>query len=157
MVSQRSTWLSVLMVLTVLGNGLPPAFSQTPNQQCNNYTLSINSSLTLEQVVNSSSNNHSLETNCVRIEVYSGRYTLTSQILFPAEVGEIEFVGLENDATVMCAYKDVQLDYTWYFDHLSSVTIRGIHFEKCPRPLRLDTISNVVIQNCSFRYISINL
>ena len=108
----------------------------------------------LEQAVNSVSNNHSSETNYVRIEVDCGRYTLTSQTLFPAEVEEIELVGVESDVTVLCAYKDV---YMWYFDHLSFVTIRGIHFESCSRPLRPDTISYVVIQDCSFRYISITV
>jgi hypothetical protein len=68
-------------------------------------------------------------------------------------VGKIEFVGLESGVYVSCDYDDiVGSNYTWYFDHLFSVTIRGIHFKNCPRPLRLDTVSNVTIQNCSFRY-----
>ena len=148
MVPLVSTWLSVFFWIVVLASSQAQA-----NQWCK-FTLSISSSLTLQQAVTSISNNYSNGSNCVRIEVHSGRHTLTSQILFPAEVGEIELVGLASDVTVFCAYNVEYQNYTWYFDHLSSVTIRGIHFESCPRPLRLDTILNVTIQNCSFRYIA---
>ena len=86
----------------------------------------------------------------------SGQHKLTSQILFPSKVGEIEFSGLDSNVSISCAY-DVESNYTWYFDHLSSVTIRSLHFENCPRPLRLDTILNVTIQYCSFRYTYIGL
>ena len=155
MVSLASTWLSVFtscVICIVTSKRLAQASSQVPtNRQCN-FTLSISSSLTLQQVVTSVSNDHGTGFNCIRIEVHSGIHALTSQILFPAEVGEIEFVGLESDVTVICSYNVGYQNYTWYFDHLSSVTIRGIHFKSCPRPLRLDTISNVTIQNCSFRY-----
>ena len=155
MVSKVSTWLFVFtscVICVVTGNRPGQASSQVQTNQKCNFTLSISSSLTLQQAVTSISNGHDSETNCVRIEVHSGNHTLTSQILFPAEVGEIELVGLETDVTIICAYNVGYQNYTWYFDHLSSVTIRGIHFKSCPRPLRLDTISNVTIQNCSFRY-----
>ena len=152
MASTVSIWLSLITVYvmwTVTGNGLAPVSSQAQGYQQCHYTLSINSSMPLHQAVSSILSKRSTGSGCVRIEVHSGRHALTSQILFPSEVGEIEFVGLESDVYVSCAY-DVRSNYTWYFDHLSSVTISSLHFENCPRPLRLDTITNITIQNCSF-------
>ena len=141
-------WLSLLPVWISFANYPAPVFPHTQAcQQCN-FTLSVNSSMTLQHAIILS--RHSAGSNCVKINVPSGKYNLTSQTLFPPEVGKIEFAGLGSNVNVFCAYT-VESNYTWYFDHLSSVTIRGIHFENCPRPLRLDTISNVTIHNCSFR------
>ena len=152
-VSIESTWLSLLTVCVVwiaTAHGLAPVSSQAHvNEHCNFTQYYISSSLTLQQAVTSISNDHSRGSKCIRIVAHSGNHTLTSQILFPAEVGEIEIVGLES-VNISCAY-DPREDYTWYFDHLSSVMMKGINFVNCPRPLRLDTISNVTIQNCSFR------
>ena len=147
-VSTRLSLLTVCVVWIVTGNSLVSASSQAQvHQQCN-FTLSVNSSLTLQQAITSISKYRGAGSTCVKIP--AGRHILTSQILFPAEVEAIELVGLESNVNVACVYDSYE-NYTWYFDHLSSVTIRGIHFENCPRPLRLDTISNVIIQNCSFK------
>ena len=145
-----STWLLVLTVWIIIGYGLAPVSSQCQAHRQYNVTLYINSSMTLQQAVNFIAIKYNTGSNRVQINVPSGQHKLTSQILFPSEVGEIEFAGLESNVFVSCAY-DMESNYTWYFDHLSSVTIRGIHFENCPRPLRLDTVCNVTIQNCSFR------
>ena len=153
MTQKLSTWLSVLPVcMTWITFGNYPAlvsFLTQTYEQCN-FTLSVNSSMILQQAITLVLSSHSTGSNCVQICVPSGKHDLTSQVLFTSEVEEIEFVGLGGDVNVSCSY-DVESNYTWYFDHLSSVMIRGIHFENCPRPLRLDTISNVTIQNCSFR------
>ena len=76
---------------------------------------------------------------------------LTAQTLFATENKEIEFVGLGDNVSVSCDYT-VRSNYTWSFNGLYSVRLRGIHFEGCPRPLRLENISDVEIQDCSFRY-----
>ena len=147
------SWLSMLPVCVIwiiFGNYPTPVSPQTQAYQQCNFTMFVNSSMTLQQVVTYITNKHSIESNCVQIKVPSGQHKLTSQILFPSEVGEIEFASLGSDVNVSCTY-NVESNYTWYFDHLSSVTIRGLHFGNCPRPLRLDTISNVTIHNCSFR------
>ena len=146
-------WLSVLsscIMWISFANYSATVFPQTQAYRQCNFTLSVNSSMTLQHAITFILSRQNTRSNCVKINVPSGQYNLTSQILFPSEVGEIEFAGLDGGVNVSCTYA-VELDYTWYFDHLSSVTIRGIHFENCPRPLRLDTISNVIIHNCSFR------
>ena len=146
-------WLSVLsscMMWISFANYPAPDFPQTQAYRQCNFTLSVNSSMTLQHAITFILSRQSTGSNCVKINVASGQYYLTSQILFPSEVGGIEFAGLGSNVNVFCAYT-VESNYTWYFDHLSFVTIRGIHFENCPRPLRLDTISNVTIHNCSFR------
>ena len=150
MLQKLCIWLSLLPVWISFANYSAPVFSQTQAYQRCDFTLSVNSSMTLQQAITYVLSRHSAGTNCVQINVPSGKYNLTSQILFPSEVGQIEFAGLGSNVNVFCAYT-VESNYTWYFDHLSFVTIRGIHFENCPRPLRLDTISNVTIHNCSFR------
>ena len=149
-VSTCLSLLTVCVLWSITGNGLIPESSHTQSYQHCHFTLSVNSSMSLQQAIIFITNNSIVEYNCVRIEVPSGRHKLTSQNLFPQKIGDIEFVGLESQVHVSCTY-DVASNYTWYFDHLFSVTIRGIHFERCPRPLRLDTISNVTIQNCSFK------
>ena len=153
MVLTVSTRLSVPIVCVIwiiTGNGLVPVSLQAQSYKQCNFALSVNASLTLEQAVFFNSSNHSERCACVRIEIPTGRHTLTTQTLFSSEVEMIEFIGVGNDVYVSCAY-DVRDNYTWYFHNQSSVTIGYIHFENCPRPLRLDTISNVTIQNCSFR------
>ena len=92
--------------------------------------------------------------DCVRIQLPSGEHKLTSQTLFPAEMGEIEFIGLAGSVHVECDYNTVISNYTWYFAGLHSVRFRGLQFENCPRPFRLDTIAEVEIQHCTFRYVS---
>ena len=150
MVSTVSTQLSVLIVCVICIQVLLRAQNY---KQCN-FTLSVNASVTLQQAVFFDSSIHSARCDCVQIELPTGIHTLTTQSLFPSEFEKIEFIGLGSDVDVFCAY-DVRDNYTWYFDHQSSVTLENIHFENCPRPLRLDTISNVTIQSCSFRYISV--
>ena len=150
MVSTKLLLVALCVMWITAGSRLPPVSSHAQTHQQCNFTLSINSSMTLQQAIIVIVNNHSVASKCVRIELLDGMHMLTSQIVFPAEVENFELVGFESHVKISCAY-DVRSDYTWYFDHLSSVTFRGIHFESCPRPLRLDTISNVTIQNCSFR------
>ena len=132
-------------------------------QNCS--TLTVNSSLTLQQAINFSSSSMTLQQTinlslsegntscsaCIRIELPAGQHTLTAQTLFPTENKEIEFVGLGHNVSVSCDYA-VRSNYTWSFNGLCSVRLRGIHFEGCPRPLRLENISDVEIQDCSFRY-----
>ena len=108
------------------GSGVTPVSPQAQAYQHCNVTMSVNSTVTLQQAVTFISSNYSTGSDCVRIEVHSGRHALTSQILFPSKVGKIEFVGLESGVYVSCDYDDiVGSNYTWYFDHLFSVTIRG--------------------------------
>ena len=91
-------------------------------------------------------------TNDIRIELLSGNHFITSQTFFPAKLKAIELVAVGNDVTVTCDYElRSMLNYTLYFDGLYSVVFSGINFYYCPRPLRMDTLSNVTIQNCSFR------
>ena len=121
---------------------------------CSN-TITVNSSTTLQQAINSVTSSDHIRgqvSNCVRIEIPSGEHVLTSQTLFPAEVGGIEIIGLEDGVYVSCDYH-VMSNYTWYFAGLPSVMLWRIKFEGCPRPLRLDTVAEVDIHNCSFRYV----
>ena len=77
---------------------------------------------------------------------------LTVQTLFPTEddIMMMEIVGMGDNVSVSCDYA-VRSNYTWSFNGLCSVRLGGIHFEGCPRPLRLENISDVEIQDCSFR------
>ena len=149
-------WITSSLLTTV------PSLAQFPQQNCS--TLTVNSSLTLQQAVNvffsstlqqtvniSLSEGNVSCSACIRIELPAGQHTLTAQTLFPTEDKEIEFIGLGDNVSVLCDYA-VRSNYTWRFNGYCSVRLRGIHFEGCPRPLRLENISDVEIQDCSFRY-----
>ena len=110
--------------------------------------------MTLQRAISLSlSVNSGAQISCIRIELPSGKHMITSQTLHKTESGEMEFIGLGDSVNVLCNYKTIEFNYTWYFSGLYSVKLRDIQFESCPRPLRLDTIAEVVIQGCSFRYI----
>lgn len=112
--------------------------------------LSVDSAMSLQQAIDlSTSDSITSQTNqsCIRIEIPSGHHTILSQTLFPLNM---EFIAVEEDVHVSCNYTWSH-NYTWSFNGLDSVTISGIHFENCPRPLRLETIAEVEIQNCTFR------
>ena len=142
--------VGVICIASSLLTTVPPSLAQSPQQNCS--TLTVNSSLTLQQAVNISlSGGNTSCSTCIRIELPAGQHTLTAQTLFPTENKEIEFVGLGDNVSVSCDYA-VRSNYTWNFNGLCSVRLRGIHFEGCPRPLRLENISDVEIQDCSFRY-----
>ena len=72
-------------------------------------------------------------------------------------MGEIEFTGQGDSVQVLCDYGPPIFNYTWYFAGLNSVTLRDLQFESCPRPLRLDTIAEVEIKDCSFRLVNFNI
>lgn len=114
--------------------------------QC--YVISVDSSISFQQAIDLSiSGSNSSEISCIRIEIPSGNHTITSQTVFPVSM---EFIGVEDGVYISCNYTWTY-NYTWSFSELDSVTINGIYFESCPRPLRLEAIAGVEIQNCSFR------
>ena len=121
--------------------------SDEATQTC--HTISVSGSLTLQQAVEQILA-QDRNTNCTRVELPSGAHTITSQTLFTAELTGLQFVGVGENVSVSCDYS-VATNYTWYFEQLESVVLQNIHFEGCPRPLRLDTIADVEIRNCSFR------
>ena len=142
--------VGVICIASSLLTTVPPSLAQSPQQNCS--TLTVNSSLTLQQAVNISlSGGNTSCSTCIRIELRAGQHTLTAQTLFSTKDKMMEFVGLEDNVSVSCDYA-VRSNYTWNFNGLCSVRLRGIHFEGCPRPLRLENISDVEIQDCSFRY-----
>ena len=105
--------------------------------------LSLQEALELTQTQN---------VNCTLVEVPPGEHIISSQVLFSTELRSIQLWGEEGEGVhVSCNYS-VNTNYTWYFDHLDSVVLYNLHFFNCPRPLRLDTIVEVEIINCSFRY-----
>ena len=70
MVLPVSTWLSVFIWI-VTGSELVLASSQAQANQWCKFTLSISSSLTLQQAVTSISNNYSTGSNCVLEDIHS--------------------------------------------------------------------------------------
>ena len=125
------------------------------------HTLSVDSSLSLqqslEQLTRDAINDDLRErngSNCSRVELPSGVHYISTPLIFPAQLNGIEFVGLGGNVTVTCSYAENDTsgtNYTWYFQQLESVSMTGIQFEACPSPLRLDTIAEVLITDCSFR------
>ena len=113
-------------------------------------TFVVESSLTIQQAINNSLLEDCINEGYVQIQLPSGKHIITSQTFFSTMLETIEFVGVGNNVSVSCDY-DLSSNYTWYFYGLSSVTLTNIHFDNCPRPLRIDTVTNVTIQNCSFR------
>ena len=114
------------------------------------YTLPVNSTKPLQEALNTTEFSSGDDHHCVRVQLSSGQHSITSQINFPTEIRHVEFSGTGNKVSMSCDYEP-KLNYTWYFSGQSSVTLRDIHFQNCPRPLRIDTVENVTIQNCSFR------
>ena len=128
------TTVSILLISMLRTQALP--------HEC---SLTANSSLTLQQAINLLE-----DCNDAQIQLPSANHIITSQTFFSTMLETIEFVGVGNNVSVSCDY-DLTSNYTWYFYGLSSVTLTNIHFDNCPRPLRIDTVTNVTIQNCSFR------
>ena len=93
--------------------------------------------------------------DCTKIEIPSGNHSLTSQTFFPAEINKLEITGVGQGVWLICDYILGSSNYTWYFAGLQSVSLTGMRFEGCRRPLRLDTVAEVVIHDCSFRYIHV--
>ena len=145
----------VLVIFTTLS--LTQSSATPPPSSSSCATLTVNATLTLQNAMDDCVSPDSIAMfNCITIYVPPGNHTLTSQILLPEDVGSIEIIGLvdgDDDVYVACDHEDVIVaNYTWYFDGLETVKIKGLQFENCPRPLRLDTIDEVEILSCSFRY-----
>lgn len=112
--------------------------------------VSVNESLSFQQALDTVQKD-STNSNCTAINLPVGSHVLSSQIRFPAELKGIELIGSwQGHVSVYCSYS-VETDYTWYFSELSSLRIQNVHFHDCPRPLRVDTVEELEITNCSFR------
>ena len=125
-------------------------------QDC--HTIRVNKSLSLQGALDTllQTTAGSDNINCSSIELPSGEHILSSQTLFPTELESLELVGSSQQSVyVVCAYSP-ETNYTWYFNGLISVRIQNIRFHNCPRPLRVDTVAEVEITNCSFRSVSNN-
>ena len=125
-------------------------------QEC--HTIRVNKSLSLQEALNTllQTTTGSNSTNCSSIELSTGEHILSSQTHFPTELGSLKIVGSSQQiVSVLCAYS-IGTNYTWYFSGLMSIWIQNIHFHHCPRPLRVDTVAEVEITNCSFRSVSDN-
>ena len=107
----------------------------------------------LQRTVNSLRQLSSLDgsTNCSRVEIPAGDYDLSAQVLFPAELGRLELVGSTEGVSVLTCLYIIKQNYTWYFSRLVSLKLHHIHFHNCPRPLRIDSVSEVEIKNSFFR------
>ena len=143
--------LNIICLIWILSGSLilTPSVAQPSPQPC--HTLTLSSSLPLQQAVEQSMSNTS--SSCVHIELPSGEHEISSQTLFSAgDVSDVEFIGLGDSVFVSCSYA-LSENFTWYFDRLDSVKMFSLHFEGCPRPMRLHTIAEVEIQDCSFRYV----
>jgi hypothetical protein len=115
-------------------------------------TLTVNSMTSLQQAIDIAS---SLENTAAytKIQIPPGDHLLTAPTLFRGEINEIEMTGAGGgEVRLVCNYSVGSYNnYTWYFAGLQSVMLTGIGFEDCARPLRLDTVAEVSIQDCSFR------
>ena len=141
--------VEVLVTITI---SLASGDNNTISSSC--YTITVGASVSLqgavEQILSQGSRDDA--TDCTRVVVPSGVHTIVSQTLFQVQPARVQFVGEGPGVYVACSYSAVSdYDYTWYFDQLESVYLDNINFEGCPRPLRLDTIAEVEITNCSFR------
>lgn len=90
-------------------------------------------------------------TDCIELSIPRGQYLITGQLFFKAHALHIvgEGAGLTS---LVCDYQaNSPLDYTWYFNWTQSIVLERISVLNCPLPLRLDTVSNLEISNCSFR------
>ena len=142
--------LAALLGLIIAYCPAPSQASNEASQTC--HAITVSGSLTLQQAVEQILA-QDRDTNCTSVELSSGTHTITSQTLFTAELTGLQFVGVGENVSVSCNYS-VATNYTWYFEQLESVVLQNIHFEGCPRPLRLDTIADVEISNCSFRSVT---
>lgn len=114
-------------------------------------TVSVNESLSLQQALDTVLQKDNTNSNCTTINLPVGSHVLSTQIRIPAELKGLELIGSWlGHVSVVCSYS-VETDYTWYFSELSSLRIRNVHFHDCPRPLRVDTVAELEITNCSFR------
>ena len=117
-------------------------------------SVAVGDSVTLQQLLVSlsTSTDGSGSYNCTSIELPAGEHVLWSQTLFPADLGSLVIRGpAEESASVVCVYEVAENNYTWYFSNLELLEISNIHFRDCSRPLRIDTVAEVEITNCSFR------
>lgn len=114
-------------------------------------TVIVNESLSLQQALDTLLQTDNA--NCTIINLPVGNHVLSSQIRFPSELKGLELIGSwPGHVSVLCSYS-VETDYTWYFSELSSLRIQNVHFHDCPRPLRVDTVAELEITNCSFRLV----
>ena len=116
---------------------------------CNfNYSTCSDLQRALEVVANKTRGS---EGDCVEVSVPRGQHYITSQLFFGIE--EVHIVGAGSTSTfLVCDYQpESNLDYTWYFNWTQSVVLQDISLLNCLRPLRLDTLSNLEVSNCSFK------
>lgn len=148
--------MAVLRQLLCIGCVWTFILCATPIQDCR--TVSVNESLSLQlalyTLLHTQASNGS--TICSRIELPSGVHIISSQTWFPAEVGSFKLVGSWGQSVSVLCNSSVENDYTWYFSGLTSLQMHNIHFHDCPRPLRIDTVAEVEITNCSFRSVCIS-
>ena len=114
-------------------------------------TIIVTGALNLQEVVDRLAADEEATANCSIIELPPREHVLSSQTMFPSELGSLEFRGpREGIASVGCRYV-AETNYTWYFSEILSLKIHDVHFHDCPRPLRIDTVAEVELNDCSFR------
>ncbi len=95
------------------------------------------------------------EKGCAVISIPDGTYNLTATALFPRYTNAVTFIGEGEAVNIVCTYlnvtEEVDFAYTWYFDHLTAVTIQRLNFEGCPYPIRFNGVSQLSITHSSFR------
>ncbi len=96
------------------------------------------------------------EKDCtVRISIPDGTYSLTATALFPRHTNAVTFIGEGEAVNIVCTYlnvtEEVDFAFTWYFDHLTAVSLQRLNFEGCPYPIRFNGVSQLSITHSSFR------
>lgn len=135
----------VLLVWTML------SVESSTAQDCSVHKVSDSLQRTLNSLLQPSALDGSANHDCSRVEIPAGDHVLSAQVAFPAELRSLELVGsTEERVSITCSYAAEQ-NYTWYFSRLESLKIHHIHFHNCPRPLRIDTVSEVEVINSSYR------
>ena len=126
--------------MTVDNDLEPSEYSGSGRDECG----SLQDVLTdLDSSLNSSSS--------ATIHIHEGEHYLTSPVQFNVEC--IHIIGVGSNVSVSCNYSksgNANIDYTWQFNHSSSVSLHNLKFYGCPYPFRMLHVQTLSVTHCSF-------
>ena len=93
--------------------------------------------------------------DCVTVELESGQHFL-SQAVTIENLDSITIRGDLNSSLVECTSTvTMELNHALSLSRLESVTLEGVSFYGCVRPVRIGNVRTVFILQSSFRYIHV--
>ena len=123
---------------------------QNAGSSCTTENLTQQSCNDLESVLTLVAMLPALSSDCVEISIQQGEYFISRPLNFTQSV---HLFGNGSVTVVFSDNSSFSSNYILFFSEAGSVSLRGIDFEQGRGSIGLSEVTDVIIEDCSFRYI----